>query len=73
MDGYEVARRMRLEPALRAATLVALSGYGRDQDGSAATAAGFDHYLVKPVEPGDLEKLIQALVRPAQSVFNAVS
>jgi CheY-like chemotaxis protein len=72
MDGYEVAKGMRLQPALRPATLVALTGYGRDQDRSAAIAAGFDHYLVKPVEPDDLEKLIQRLVRPDESAIDAV-
>ena len=73
MDGYEVARRMRLESTLRDTVLVALSGYGRDQDRNAATLAGFDHYLVKPVEPDDLEKLIQTLVRPDEGVFDTVS
>lgn len=63
MDGYEVARRMRLEPALHGATLIAVTGYGDDQYRSGAISAGFDHYLVKPVAPDDLEKIIQDHVR----------
>jgi CheY-like chemotaxis protein len=48
MDGYELARRLR-EPRSRCgAVLIALSGYGRDEDKRAARDAGFDHHLVKP-------------------------
>ena len=53
MDGYEVARRLRadLQPPLRALRLViALSGYGEDEDRRRSQKAGFDHHLVKPVD-----------------------
>ena len=49
MDGYEVARRLRAMPALAGVLLVAMTGYDTLQDRARATAAGFDHYLVKPV------------------------
>ncbi len=57
MDGYEVARRVRLEPTLGRVLLVALTGYGRDEDRQQAVAAGFDRHLVKPVDPGLLKGL----------------
>src|SRR5262249_34854516 len=46
MDGYEVARRLRQEPESGGVVLVAVTGYGRDEDRRAAAAAGFDHHLV---------------------------
>ncbi len=59
MDGYEVARRMRADPTLATTTLVALTGYGRDEDREAAMSAGFDQHLVKPVDPDRLGELIR--------------
>jgi CheY-like chemotaxis protein len=50
MDGYELARRLRAQPETTGAVLVALTGYGQQQDRSNAQAAGFDHYLVKPAD-----------------------
>jgi signal transduction histidine kinase/CheY-like chemotaxis protein len=50
MDGFEVARRLRAMPALAGAFLVAMTGYGSDEDKTQARAAGFDEYLVKPVD-----------------------
>jgi two-component system CheB/CheR fusion protein len=58
MDGYEVARRVRRDPALARIKLVALTGWGQDHDRERARAAGFDHHLTKPVEPGDLFRVI---------------
>jgi PAS domain S-box-containing protein len=49
MDGYEVARALRLLPQLRGTTLVACTGYGREEDREKALAAGFDRHAVKPV------------------------
>src|SRR5262249_38848592 len=48
MDGYEVAQEVRQDAALRRVVLVALTGYGRDEDRARALAAGFDYHLVKP-------------------------
>ncbi len=65
MDGYEVARRVRACPELRRVVLVALTGYGADEDRRRAGEAGFDHHLVKPVEPSVLEDLVTRLAGPA--------
>jgi CheY-like chemotaxis protein/two-component sensor histidine kinase len=62
MDGYEVARRIRGDVALHAVRLIALTGYGRDEDRQAALAAGFDHHLVKPVNPDRLHGLVTEVV-----------
>jgi CheY-like chemotaxis protein len=58
LDGYELARRLRARPECAKATLIALTGYGQPNDRSMGQTAGFDHYLVKPV---DVEKLAQVL------------
>jgi CheY-like chemotaxis protein len=50
LDGYEVARRLRAMPALAGAFLVAMTGYASDEDRGAGKDAGFDEYLVKPVD-----------------------
>lgn len=50
MDGYEVARRLRRQTAPRRPLLVAISGYGQEEDRRASEAAGIDHHLVKPVD-----------------------
>ena len=65
IDGYEVARRVRRDPVLRHAVLIALTGYGCDDDRRESRAAGFDHHLVKPVEPCALEDLVARLDKPA--------
>jgi CheY-like chemotaxis protein len=50
MSGYEVARRLRAVPTPPGALLVALTGYGQDEDRRRALEAGFDYHLVKPVD-----------------------
>ncbi|MGH9322389.1 MAG: chemotaxis protein CheB [Vicinamibacteria bacterium] len=60
MDGYEVARKLREEPRLTNALLVALSGYGQDEDRSRAREAGFDHHLTKPVHLDEINVLLGA-------------
>ncbi|WP_229505699.1 ATP-binding protein [Massilia genomosp. 1] len=61
IDGYEVARRMRADPATSKVRLVALTGYGQDSDRERALGAGFDAHLVKPV---DMARLMEALEAP---------
>jgi PAS domain S-box-containing protein len=63
MDGCEVARRLReISPAGRAA-LVALTGWGQDEDRRRVRGAGFDHHLVKPVDLASLQSLLTSLAR----------
>ncbi|WP_165250721.1 hybrid sensor histidine kinase/response regulator [Paludisphaera soli] len=50
MDGYEVASRLRQDAATRESLIVAVTGYGEEQNRARALASGFDHHLVKPVE-----------------------
>jgi CheY-like chemotaxis protein len=64
MDGYEVARRLRTHPATESALLVALTGYGQEEDIRRSRAAGFDHHFVKPADVGALTTLF-ASVRAA--------
>jgi PAS domain S-box-containing protein len=70
MNGYEVARRVRDDPKLARVVLVALTGYGRDEDREAAHRAGFDHHLAKPVEPDALHALVTRItpLEPSQSL-----
>jgi CheY-like chemotaxis protein len=56
MDGYEVAQRMRQEPALQNVMLVAVTGYGQESDHQRSEEAGFDHHLVKPPDIGALQQ-----------------
>jgi CheY-like chemotaxis protein len=58
MDGYEVARRMRADRALDGVSLVALTGYGQQEDRKRAFDAGFDHHLVKPISAEILEEVL---------------
>jgi PAS domain S-box-containing protein len=60
MDGYEAARQIR--GALGASVvLVAVTGWGQEEDKRRAREAGFDHHLTKPTEPEDLERLIATI------------
>jgi CheY-like chemotaxis protein len=61
-DGFEVARRLRRQPGLEGALLVALTGYGGPEDRRRGLEAGFDHYLTKPTDPADLQRLLAARV-----------
>jgi signal transduction histidine kinase/CheY-like chemotaxis protein len=60
LNGYEAAERIRGEPWGRSITLIALTGWGQDKDRRRAAEAGFDHHLVKPADPGVLQKLLSA-------------
>ncbi|ACC69328.1 response regulator [Paraburkholderia phymatum] len=60
VDGYQVARALRAEPATAGALLIALTGYGQDTDRQRTRDAGFDHHLVKPASLDDIERVIAA-------------
>jgi CheY-like chemotaxis protein len=57
MNGFEVARALRAEPATRDCLLVAVSGYGQSEDQRQSQEAGFDHHLVKPVDLTVLQEI----------------
>lgn len=58
MDGYEVARKMRTEAGCERSVLVALTGYGQEDDLAQAKAAGFNDHFVKPVDFSALLRLL---------------
>ena len=58
MDGYEVARRLRKEPGMEKGLLVALTGYGQEEDRQKALAAGFNVHLVKPADIDTLQSIV---------------
>lgn len=59
MDGYEVARRLRAEEHEEHALLVAVTGYGQEEDRRRSREAGFDFHLVKPVDIGKIQQLLE--------------
>ena len=61
INGYELARRLRAEDETRNIVLLAITGYGQEQDKELAKAAGFDYHLVKPVDFQELKNLIEGL------------
>jgi len=61
LNGYGVARQIRLEPALKHTVLIALTGYGQESDRKAATEAGFNHHMVKPADFGKLEQILASI------------
>jgi CheY-like chemotaxis protein len=65
MDGYEIAAAVRSDPALKHLVLVAITGYGREEDKKRAMGAGFDYHLVKPVDLGMLQELVGRVTLPA--------
>lgn len=58
IDGYEVARRMR-GAGLNSSLLIALTGYGREEDRERAHQAGFDMHFTKPIELDTLQKVLE--------------
>lgn len=64
IDGYEVAFLLRQRAYMRDATIIAVTGYGQPEDIRRAMEAGFDHHMIKPVEPRTLVSLIDAVIAP---------
>jgi CheY-like chemotaxis protein/anti-sigma regulatory factor (Ser/Thr protein kinase) len=58
MDGYEVARRLRAQDDSRRTSLIAVTGYGQENDRQRSLQAGFDEHFTKPVDPEELERFI---------------
>jgi len=67
MDGYELAARIRADPALARLRLVALTGYGQPSDRQRTAAAGFDAHLVKPTDVEELDQVMRSWSRSAPS------
>jgi two-component system CheB/CheR fusion protein len=63
VDGYKLAERFRAAPWGRSAVLVAVTGWGQEQDRLRAVEAGFDHHLVKPISAETVDTLLQSLTR----------
>jgi CheY-like chemotaxis protein len=61
MDGNELARRLRAQPETADAVLVAITGYGQEQDRRRAAEAGFAYHFVKPVDTGQLMRLLNGI------------
>jgi CheY-like chemotaxis protein len=58
LDGWELARQLRLTPDLSQTRLIAVTGYGSDADRDRSRQAGFDYHLTKPCDPADLRGLL---------------
>jgi CheY-like chemotaxis protein len=67
LDGFEVSRRIRAAPWSESMRLVAQSGWGQEEDRRRTAEAGFDHHLVKPIDPTALEALMQKLAVAARA------
>jgi PAS domain S-box-containing protein len=63
LNGYEVARALRATPGMEETVLIALTGWGTDDDRSRASAAGFDHHLTKPTSAADIVKVLETARR----------
>ncbi len=61
LDGHETARRVREQPWGKSIVLIALTGWGQDEDRRRSEEVGFNAHLVKPIEPSALEKLLANL------------
>jgi len=66
LNGYDAARRIRAERWGKSIVIVALTGWGQEEDKRRAAEAGFDRHFTKPVDPADLERLIAELQSRAQ-------
>ncbi|WP_170319921.1 ATP-binding protein [Polyangium spumosum] len=71
MNGYEVARVLRADPAHRRKVLIALTGYASPEDRRLSRAAGFDRHLAKPLDVKMLERLLAEVCDPAGRVSAA--
>jgi CheY-like chemotaxis protein len=58
LNGYAVARRLRAQPGGKEMVLIATTGWGQDDDRRRSFEAGFDHHMVKPIDPSALQNLL---------------
>jgi signal transduction histidine kinase/ActR/RegA family two-component response regulator len=67
LNGYALARALRANPLTSDTVLVAVTGWGQERDRQLAQEAGFDHHLVKPVEPAKIREVLAREWRTARS------
>lgn len=70
-NGYEIAQELRSQAGFEHTLLVALTGYGQGEDRRRSAEAGFEHHLVKPVDPSELKSLLdhyQPLIRQESEI-----
>jgi PAS domain S-box-containing protein len=67
IDGYELARRLRAQPETANAVLIAVTGYGRQEDREQSRAAGFNHHLVKPANLQTLSAILAGVDRSSRA------
>lgn len=65
MNGYEVAKEMRQQAIFKNVVLVAVSGYGQDSDRQRSMEAGFNHYMIKPLDYNNLQKILADVLEKA--------
>ena len=71
MSGYETASKLRALPGWRNRTLVALTGWGSEEDRARSLAAGFDVHLTKPVDLSEVQRMLSLDgMQPAEASFN---
>lgn len=63
LDGYQVARELRKIPELARTALIALSGYGQEEDRRRAREAGFDHHMIKPVNADEFFRVLSEVTK----------
>jgi len=68
MTGYEVAQRLRTEEGFGRLVLVALTGWGTDEDRRQAREAGFDYHLTKPVDLQEVQRIVEAVAAKRKRV-----
>jgi two-component system cell cycle response regulator DivK len=66
LNGWEVARRLKADPATRVIPLVACTAHAMAGDRERALATGFDGYLAKPYRPAELVACVESFLGPAQ-------
>jgi CheY-like chemotaxis protein len=64
LNGYDACRRIREQPGGKDVVMVALTGWGQDEDKRRSEEAGFNTHLIKPVEPATIENLLTELRSP---------
>ncbi len=67
MNGYELAAQLQRFPWVAGATLVAVTGWGQEEDRTRARAAGFDHHMTKPIDPAAIQSLLHEIDQRAVS------